>query len=303
MTGWLVTGARGMLGRDLVALLEGEGEDAAGYGHRELDITDPVAVRATLSQRQPAVVINCAAWTAVDDAEAHEDAALQVNGRAVADLAAACADYGSLLVQVSTDYVFDGESRRPYGEGDPPSPRTAYGRSKLAGEQAVLDLLAGGGSAYIVRTAWLYGAHGPNFVRTMIELERRRPAIDVVHDQNGQPSWTVDVAAQIIALVRSGAANGVYHVTSSGETTWFGLTREVFALLGTDPSRVRATTSEAYPRPAVRPSYSVLGHDGWAKAGLAPIDDWRNALRRAFPELLTAFAPDKPERLVQCGIK
>ena len=128
----------------------------------------------------------------------------------------------------------------------------------------------------------------PNFVRTMIELERRKPTINVVDDQHGQPSWTVDVAGQIIALVRSGAAGGVYHATSSGETTWFGLAREVFGLLGADPARVRATTSSAYPRPAARPSYSVLGHDGWAKAGLEPIGDWRHALRRAFPELLSA---------------
>ena len=294
MSGWLVTGAGGMLGRDLVTLLERDGEIAAGYGRRELDITDAAAVRAALRRRQPAVVVNCAAWTAVDDAETHEDAALQVNGRAVADLAAACADYGSTLVQVSTDYVFDGVARQPYGEADPPAPRTAYGRGKLAGEQAVLDLLADGGSGYVVRTAWLYGAHGPNFVRTMIELERRRPAVDVVDDQRGQPSWTVDVAGQIIALVRSGAASGVYHATSSGETTWFGLAREVFSLLGADPTRVRATTSDTYQRPAVRPSYSVLGHDGWAKAGLEPIGDWREALRRAFPDLRTAFAAASP---------
>ena len=235
---------------------------STGYGRSDLDITDAAAVRAILRRHQPAVVVNCAAWTAVDDAETHEDAALQVNGHAVAGLAAACADYGITLVQVSTDYVFDGASRQPYREGDPPSPRTAYGRSKLAGEQAVLDLLAGGGSGYVVRTAWLYGAHGPNFVRTMIGLERQRPTVDVVDDQHGQPSWTVDVAGQIIALVRSGAAGGIYHATSSGETTWFGLAREVFRLLGADPARVRATTSSAYPRPAARPTYSVLGHDG-----------------------------------------
>ena len=155
----------------------------------------------------------------MDDAEAHEDAALQVNGHAVAGLAAVCADHGSTLVQVSTDYVFDGASSQPHGEEDPPAPRTAYGRSKLAGEQAALDLLADGALGYVVRTAWLYGAHGPNFVRTMMDLECRRPVIDVVDDQRGWPSWTVDVAGQIIALVRFGAASGVYHATSSGETT------------------------------------------------------------------------------------
>ena len=221
-----------------------------------------------LRRHKPAVVVNCAAWTAVDDAETHEDAALQVNGHAVAGLAAACADYGSTLVQVSTDYVFDGASRQPYGEADPPSPRTAYGRSKLAGERAVLDLLADGGSGYVVRTAWLYGAHGPNFVRTMMDLERRRPAIDVVDDQHGQPSWTVDVAGQIIALVRSGAASGVYHATSSGETTWFGLAGRSSGCSAPTPE-VRATTSSAYPRPAARPAYSVLGHDAWASPALS----------------------------------
>jgi dTDP-4-dehydrorhamnose reductase len=281
---WLITGAGGMLGRDLVARLEREGEDVMGCSRGELDITDDAAARTALRQRQPTVVVNCAAWTAVDDAETQEDAALRVNGQAVADLAAACADSGSTLVQVSTDYVFDGGSRRPYSEGDLPSPRTAYGRSKLAGEQAVFDRL--GGSGYVVRTAWLYGAHGPNFVRTMIGLEGRRPTIDVVDDQHGQPSWTVDVAGQIIALVRSGTPGGVFHATSSGETTWFGLAREVFSLLGADPSRVKAATTSAFPRPAARPPYSVLGHDGWAKAGLDPIGGWRDALHRAFPELL-----------------
>jgi dTDP-4-dehydrorhamnose reductase len=294
MTGWLVTGADGMLGHDLVTRLERDGEEVAGYSRGELDITDAAAVRAALSRSKPAVAVNCAAWTAVDDAEAHEGAALEVNGHAVTGLAAACAHQGITLVQMSTDYVFDGESGQPYREDDPPAPRTAYGRSKLAGERAVLDLIAVGYPGYVARTAWLYGAHGPNFIRTMINLERRRPTIDVVDDQHGQPSWTVDVAGKIIALVRSGAPSGVYHATSSGETTWFGLAQEVFGLLGADPARVRATTTDAFPRPAPRPSYSVLGHDGWARAGLAPIRDWQLALHLAFPELLTAFAETSP---------
>jgi dTDP-4-dehydrorhamnose reductase len=288
MTGWLITGAGGMLGRDLCSLLEQDGEELAGLTRHELDITDAEHIRSVLDSRKPSAVVNCAAWTAVDDAEAHEDAACQVNGNAVAGLAASCADRGITLVQVSTDYVFDGQARQPYQEDDPPAPRTAYGRGKLAGERAVLDRL--GERGYVVRTAWLYGVHGPNFVRTMIGLERQRPAIDVVDDQRGQPSWTVDVAGQIIALVRSGAASGIYHATSSGETTWFGLACEVFELLGADPARVRATTSSAYPRPAPRPSYSVLGHAGWARAGLEPIGDWRGALQRAFPALTAAGA-------------
>lgn len=288
MSGWLVTGGDGMLGRDLVSCLQRVGEDVAGYGRSDLDITDAAAVRATLLRRRPAVVVNCAAWTAVDDAEANEEAASHVNGHAVSGLAAACADRGITLVQLSTDYVFDGRARRAYMETDLPSPRTAYGRGKLLGERAVLDEL--GNAGYVVRTAWLYGANGANFVRTMVELERRQPTINVVDDQRGQPTWTVDVAGQIIALIHSGAPGGVYHATSSGETTWFGLATEVFGLLDTDPARVRATTSSAYPRPAQRPSYSVLGHGAWAKVDLEPIGDWRHRLRRAFPELLSAFS-------------
>jgi dTDP-4-dehydrorhamnose reductase len=295
VNGWLVTGASGMLGRDLMLCLERAGENAVGYNRRELDITDTAAVCDVLHRHRPAVVVNCAAWTAVDDAETHEDAALKVNGYAVAQLATICTDYGTTLIQVSTDYVFDGASSQPYGETDLPAPRTAYGRSKLAGEQAVLDLMGDGGQpSYIVRTAWLYGAYGRNFVQTMIRLACERATVDVVDDQHGQPSWTVDVAGQIISLVRSGAASGIYHATSAGQTTWFGLAREVFKLLGTDPDRVRSTTSSAYPRPAARPSYSVLGHDGWTKAELAPIDDWQHALRRAFPRLLAGLRGDQP---------
>lgn len=294
MNGWLVTGASGMLGRDLMLCLQRAGENAVGYSRRELDITDTAAVRDVLRRDRPATVVNCAAWTAVDDAETHEDAALEVNGHAVAQLAAMCTDHGITLVHMSTDYVFDGTSRQPYDETDLPAPRTAYGRSKLGGEQAVLDLAADGSQpSYVVRTAWLYGTYGRNFVQTIIRLALEKPTVDVVDDQHGQPSWTVDVAGRIIALVRSGSASGIYHATSSGQTTWFGLAREVFKLLGADPGRVKPITSSAYLRPATRPSYSVLGHDAWMKAGLEPIGNWRHTLQRAFPELLRASGVDQ----------
>ncbi len=287
---WLITGAGGMLGRDLVDRLRPRGESVTGLRHGDLDVTDAGAVVASLRRHRPDVVVNCAAWTAVDDTEAHEDDALKVNGNGPANLAAACAADGIRLVQISTDYVFDGRATRPYAEDDRPAPRTAYGRTKLAGEQAVLG--QPGGSCHVVRTAWLHGAHGPNFVRTMIRLAREKPSVDVVDDQRGQPTWTVDVADRIIALVRSGAPAGVYHATSSGDTTWCGFAREIFRLLGADPARVRATTSSAFPRPAPRPAYSVLGHDGWARAGIPPIGPWQPALRRAFPELAKASRAD-----------
>jgi dTDP-4-dehydrorhamnose reductase len=272
-----------MLGQDLVAELRRRGAAVTALGHADLDVTDEAAVSAALLRRRPEIVVNCAAWTAVDGAETCQGEAHAVNGLGAGYVAAGCAAIGARLVQVSTDYVFGGDGERPYGEGDRPAPCTAYGRSKLAGEQAVLGLLPDSG--YVVRTAWLYGAHGPSFVRTMIALARARPAVDVVADQRGQPTWTADVADQIVALVAARAAAGVYHATSSGETTWFGLAREVFRLLGSDPARVRATTSDASPRPARRPAYSVLGHRAWATAGLEPIGDWRACLRRAFPAL------------------
>jgi dTDP-4-dehydrorhamnose reductase len=283
---WLITGAGGMLGQDLVSLLRREGARVTGLARQDLDVTDVAAIAAALRRARPDVVVNCAAWTAVDDAETHEAAALAVNGRGPAGLAAACASSGARLVQVSTDYVFDGTARQPYPEDAVPAPLTAYGRTKLAGEEAVLGQL--GDAGYVVRTAWLYGASGPNFVRTMIRLERLRPDVDVVDDQYGQPTWTADVASQIVALIGSAAAPGVYHATSSGQTTWCGLAREVFRLIGADPARVRPMTSDMLERPAPRPGYSVLGHERWATAGLAPIGDWQVSLSRAFPVLLAA---------------
>jgi dTDP-4-dehydrorhamnose reductase len=293
MTRWLVAGAGGMLGCDLVAALTGSGEDVLGLSRKELDVTDETAVAAALADCRPDVVVNCAAWTAVDDAEAHEDEALAVNGTGAAHVAAAIAAGSAApwcrLVHLSTDYVFAGDGERPYAEHDVPGPRTAYGRTKLAGEQAVRALLPEAG--YVVRTAWLYGAHGPNFVAAMIRLERERPGVDVVADQRGQPTWTADVARQVIALVGSQAPAGTYHATSSGEATWFDLAREVFLLAAADPDRVRAVSTEAFPRPAPRPTYSVLGHEAWAAVGLQPIGDWRLSLRRAFPALAPASGP------------
>jgi dTDP-4-dehydrorhamnose reductase len=286
MRRWLITGAGGMLGRDLTALLAAKGEQVAEFTRAGLDITDAAAVRTALERHRPHVVVNCAAWTAVDDAEAHEDSALEVNGRAVAHLAAACADHNAALVQISTDYVFDGLAEKPYAEDHPMAPRSAYGRTKLAGEAAARTALPH--NAYVVRTAWLYGAHGSSFVRTMLSRARAASPVSVVDDQRGQPTWTADVAGQIHALIAADAPAGTYHATSSGDTTWFGLAREVYARAGADPALVTPTTTTAYPRPAPRPAYSVLGHSGWTAAGIKPIGDWRDALDRAFPAMLAA---------------
>lgn len=288
MSAWLVTGAGGMLAPDVLERLAADGIEAVAAGRADLDITDAESVRAAMAEHRPAVVVNCAAWTDVDGAETQEDAALAVNGTGPRVLAEACKEAGAVLLHVSTDYVFAGDGTEPYAEDAPTGPRSAYGRTKLAGERAVLELLPDTG--HVVRTAWLYGAGGGNFVRTMIKLEAVKDTLDVVDDQRGQPTWTADLADRLVRLGK-GALDGtvkagVHHGTSSGETTWFGFTREIFRLLGADPERVRPTTSAAFVRPAPRPSYSVLGHEGWRETGIEPIRDWREALAEAFPALV-----------------
>ena len=281
----LVTGASGMLGTALVRELARDpaSPTVLSYGRDRLDLRHPAGVREAVARAEPDVVVNCAAYTAVDDAEEHEIDALAVNGNGVRALATACARAGARLIHLSTDYVFDGTATTPYAETAPTRPVNAYGRSKLAGERAVLEVLPETG--YVVRTAWLYGAAGRNFVQAMISLEGRRDTVEVVDDQLGQPTWTRDLAAQIIGLARADARPGVYHGTSSGQATWYELAREVFTLLGADPGRVGRTTSASFPRPAARPAYSVLGHDRWAQAGLPPIRHWRDALRAAWPSM------------------
>jgi dTDP-4-dehydrorhamnose reductase len=294
MTRWLVTGAAGMLGRDLTALLAARGEEYTALTRADLDITDGAAAAAAVAAVKPDVVVNCAAWTAVDAAEEHEAQALSINGHGPANLAAACAALGAVLVHPSTDYVFHGDASAPYAEDAAPAPAGAYGRTKLAGERAVLAALPDAG--YIVRTAWLYGAHGKNFVKTMLRLARGGVAPGVVADQYGQPTWTADVAAKICDLVRSAAPAGIYHATSSGQTTWFGFAEEIFrlqhAMENHDAERMplipRPLTTAEYPTPAKRPAYSVLGHAAWHTAGIAPIGDWRDALHRAFPAVADA---------------
>jgi dTDP-4-dehydrorhamnose reductase len=275
---WLVVGARGMLGRDLEALLAAEGVEHTALGRAELDLADTAAVKAAVAGHD--VVVNTAAWTDVDGAETQQRAADAINGTAVRGLALACADAGARLLHPSTDYVFPGDATEPIAEDAPTAPLNAYGRSKLIGERAVLELLPEHG--YVVRTAWLYGRHGKNFVATMLRLAGEREFLDVVDDQQGQPTSTSALAARLLALGDAALAGrapaGIYHGTCSGQTTWCGLARAAFELSGLDPARVRPISSDRFPRPAPRPSYSVLGHARWAAAGLEPMPHWRDAL-------------------------
>jgi dTDP-4-dehydrorhamnose reductase len=244
----------------------------------ELDIRDPGACLAAVAGHD--FVVNVAAWTAVDEAESHEPAAFAVNAVGAANLARACSAAGLPMLQVSTDYVFAGDANSPYAEDAPLAPRSAYGRTKAAGEWAVQALCP---QSWIVRTAWLYGAHGPNFVKTMARLAAERETVTVVNDQSGQPTWTVDLASAIVRLVQAQAPFGTYHGTSSGETTWFGFAQAIFAELGLDSERVKPTTTDAFPRPAPRPAYSVLGHEAWRGAALDPLPSWRKSLTKSVP--------------------
>ncbi|MEV6322751.1 dTDP-4-dehydrorhamnose reductase [Nocardia sp. NPDC051787] len=265
----VVTGAHGQVGRELLRLAPA----AHGYGRAELDITDPAAVRAVLTPGD--VVLNCAAYTAVDRAETETEAAYAGNATGPAVLAEACAALGARLIHLSTDYVFPGTHQRQYDTTDPTGPASVYGKSKLAGEQAVL---AGCPNAHVVRTAWVYTGRGGDFVATMLRLERERDTVDVVDDEVGSPTYAADLAAALLELAGRPDAPRVLHATNAGQASRFELARAVFAGIGADPRRVRPCDSSAFPRPARRPAYSVLSPRAWDNAGLTPLRAWQTAL-------------------------
>ena len=280
---FVVVGASGMLGQDLVALLERSDEQVVALDRDTVDITDPDAVLAAVEGAD--VVVNCAAYTAVDAAQDAEAAAFAVNGLGAANVARAAHAHRTRVVHISTDYVFDGVATAPYAEEAPVAPASAYGRTKAAGEWATR---AEAPDHLIVRTAWLYGAHGPCFPRTIARVAAERGGLDVVDDQVGQPTWTVDLADLVLRLLRADAPAGTYHGTSGGLTSWHGFASAVVAAAGMDPQIVRPTTSAAFVRPAPRPAYSVLGHDALKAVGVEPIGDWSERWSVAATEVLGA---------------
>ena len=271
----LIAGAAGMLGQDLQKALAGH--EVTALRRADLDVTDRDAVLAAVPGHD--VVINASAYTKVDDAETHEDDAYAINALGTENLAIASAAAGARFVTVSTDYVFDGHATEAYAEDTPRDPINAYGRTTAAGEE--LALAAHPDGTFIVRTAWLYGAGGPNFARTMVKLAGSHETVSVVADQVGQPTWTGDLAERIVAMLDADAPAGVYHGTNSGRASWYDFAKAVFSAAGLDPDRVTPTDSATFVRPAPRPSFSVLGHEAWAKAGLAPMRSWEDALADA----------------------
>jgi dTDP-4-dehydrorhamnose reductase len=296
----LVTGAGGQLANDLLVAVRGAKDVfARGLTIKDLDVTDAFGVQDMVlgwerivrsdSPDHRLVVVNCAAYTAVDAAEADEETAYAVNAAGPALLATACAKAGARMIQVSTDYVFPGDATQPYDVDDATGPKGAYGRTKLAGELAVREILPD--DSWVVRTAWLYGTTGHNFVKTMVRLESERDTVSVVDDQRGSPTWSRDLALGMLALAGSATPAGILHGTNRGETTWCGFARAIFEELGADPERVLPTTTEAYPLPAPRPAYSVLSGRTWDDAGLPPFRGWRAALAEAFATSGDAFRP------------
>lgn len=275
----LVTGASGMLGTEVCRLLaEAPGAwQVTALGRVDLDITDADAAARAVATHD--VVVNCAAYTAVDAAESDEDAAYAVNALGPQNLARAAQRAAIPLIHVSTDYVFDGTATEPYAEETPRCPVSAYGRTKAAGEALAFAEHPDG--TRIVRTAWLYGEHGPNFAKTMLALATTKLTWAVVGDQTGQPTWARDVAARIVTMVTDPVPPGVYHATNTGSTTWCGFARAVLAECGLDPERITETTTDAFPRPALRPRYSVLGDRAAARVGLLPLRTWQAALHAA----------------------
>jgi dTDP-4-dehydrorhamnose reductase len=279
---WLVTGAGGMLGSDAVEVLAANGHQVNAAAHGTLDITDWHAVSEAVAGHD--VVLNCAAWTAVDDAETHEAQAFEINAVGPAVLARAARRHDVRLVHISTDYVFDGLAESPYASDAVLRPRSAYGRTKAAGEWAVRAELPA--NHLIVRTAWLYGARGSCFPKTIARVAAEKGAVSVVDDQLGQPTWTVDVADLVHRLVGAEVPAGTYHATSSGQASWFELAQEVCESAGLGQEVVSPTTSSEFVRPAPRPSYSVLGHEAAERAGVASIGDWRERWREAAKTVL-----------------
>lgn len=268
-----VTGAAGQLGKDVVTELEKQGFEVLALDRDVLDITDEQAVLSYMEQNRPDSILHCAAYTNVDGAEEDENTAYKVNALGSEYLAKAAAKIDAKMLQVSTDYVFDGSATEPYETDHPTKPLGAYGRTKLAGEEFVQQYLE---KYFIVRTAWVFGVHGNNFVKTMIRLGKERDELGVVHDQVGSPTYTVDLAKFMVELMQS-EKYGIYHATNEGICSWYEFAVEIFRQAGIDVT-VNQLTTEQFPRPAARPKYSVLSKSKIEEQGFTPLRHWKDAL-------------------------
>jgi len=283
---WAITGGSGQLALSLVDLLKEQGINNRSWSRTDLDISKPQDLKK-ITDVDPTVIVNCAAWTNVDGAEDHPSEALSVNRDGARNIAQLAKELDIPLIHISTDYVFSGKSEQPWKTTDEPHPTSKYGETKLQGEMAIQEFWPEKSS--ILRTAWLYGPYGKNFAKTIVKKAiSTQEDLRVVNDQRGQPTTSVDLARQVLELVLAKAPFGVYHATNSGEATWWEFAREIVYLAGESTERVIPVTTQEFPSKVLRPSYSVLDHSSWSKVGLQPMSDWRKALREVFPAIRNA---------------
>ncbi len=280
----LVTGCLGQLGNELQALAEDYEDSCRFYftDKDDLDITDRQAVHDFVEQNAISIIINCAAYTAVDRAESEPELCDLLNNIAPGYLAEAVDSVGGAMIQVSTDYVFDGTAHCPYREDDTTNPQTVYGRTKLAGEEAVIRSCAG---SMVIRTAWLYSTYGNNFVKTMLRLGKEREELGVIFDQVGTPTYARDLARAILTAVEKGIVPGVYHYSNEGVCSWYDFTRAIHRAAGIDSCTVRPLHTEEYPTPAKRPHYSVLDKSKIKDTYDISIPWWEDALKECLKEM------------------
>lgn len=274
----LVTGATGQLGTEMVNMIEGH--EVIGVGKKDMDITHIDKTMAFIKNLKPHVVIHCGAYTRVDDAETNVDYCYRVNTAGTMTIASACYECGAKMVYISTDYVFDGKKGTPYTEFDRANPLNVYGKSKLEGENILKEILP---RHFIIRTAWLYGLNGNNFVKTMLRLSKEKDLIKVVDDQRGTPTSTVDLARGILALIMTDNY-GTYHGTCKGDATWFEFTKKIYSLMSIK-NEVLPITSEELSRPAIRPKYSVLRNYMYELTIGDSFRDWEDSLREYLKKL------------------
>ena len=271
----LVTGAKGQLGRDLMNELKRQGLEGIGVDVEEMDITDPEKCRSVIGQAGADAVIHCAAYTAVDAAEDQAELCRKINGEGTRNVAEACRDAGVKLMYISTDYVFDGEGTRPWEPDDERAPLNVYGQTKYEGELAIEELLD---RYYIIRIAWVFGAAGKNFIKTMLRLGRERGAVSVVNDQVGSPTYTYDLARLLVDMVQT-EHYGRYHATNEGECSWYEFACEIFRQAGLEV-QVTPVSSEAFAAKAKRPANSRMSKEKLTEKGFVRLPDWQDALKR-----------------------
>ncbi|MEK5059458.1 dTDP-4-dehydrorhamnose reductase [Paenibacillus sp. FSL H7-0326] len=282
----LVTGAAGQLGKDVVLLLQSKGCEILACDRQTLDITNSEQCEAVVTGFSPQAIIHCAAYTAVDAAETDVEGAYLVNATGSRNLAVAAEKIGAKIVYISTDYVFNGQSSEPYHEYDNTDPQSIYGKSKRAGEVLTQSLSS---RYFIVRTSWVYGLHGSNFVKTMLKLGQEKPLLNVVNDQKGSPTYTVDLAAFLYELIQT-EKYGIYHASNSGSCTWYEFTQAILedaaqVLDMKVTASLEPCTTDMFPRPAPRPQNSVMEHLAIRTNGLTDLRPWREGLNDFLAEM------------------